>query len=66
MDFFLWGHLKQNVYLTEPASSEEVIARMQLAVRTIDGAMLRRVRENLIVRADACIEARGGHIENLL
>ncbi|EFN70597.1 hypothetical protein EAG_15357, partial [Camponotus floridanus] len=58
--------LKQNVYLTELASPEEVIARMQLTIRSINGAMLRRVRENLIVRTEACIKARGGHIENLL
>jgi len=50
----------------EPDSPEEVIARMQMAVRTIDGPMLRRVRENLVHRAEACIEARGAHFENLL
>jgi len=47
----------------EPDSPEEVIARMQM-VRTIDGPML--LRENLVHRAEACIEARGAHFENLL
>lgn len=66
LDFFLWGHLKKIVYATEPASPEEVIARMQVAVQTVDGPMLRRVRENLILRAEACIEAHGAHFENLI
>lgn len=66
LDFFLWGHLKKIVYEQEPASPEEVIARMQIAVDTVDEVMLRRVRENLILRAEACIEARGAHFENLI
>lgn len=54
------------MYATEPASPEEVIARVQIAVQTVDGPMLRRVRENLIHRAETCIEARGAHFEQLI
>jgi len=50
----------------ESDSPEEVIARMQMAVRTIDGPLLRRIRENLVRRAETCIETRGAHFENLL
>lgn len=66
LDFFLWSHLKKIVYATEPTSPEEVIGRMQGAVQTIDEPMVRRVRQNLILRAEACIEARGAHFEQLL
>lgn len=66
LDFFLWSHLKKIVYATELASPEEVIGRMQGAVQTIDEPMVRRVRQNLILRAEACIEVRGAHFEQLL
>ncbi|KYQ47876.1 hypothetical protein ALC60_13085, partial [Trachymyrmex zeteki] len=64
--FFFWSHLKKIVYATELASPEEVIGRMQGAVQTIDEPMVRRVRQNLILRAEACIEVRGAHFEQLL
>ncbi|EZA61380.1 hypothetical protein X777_12333 [Ooceraea biroi] len=66
MDFFFWGHLKHIVYETEPASPEEVIARIQEAVANIDAEILERVRDNVIHRAEACIEAHGAHFEHLL
>lgn len=66
LDCFLWSHLKKIIYEQEPASPEEIIAKMQIAVQTIDRSMLRRMRENLILRAEACVEARGGHFENLI
>jgi len=49
----------------EPDSPKEVIAMMQVAVRTIDRPMLRRVHEKLVRRTEACrlVEA---HFENLL
>ena len=66
LDFFLWSHLKNKIYETEPASPEEVIREMGQAIGAIDGAMLRRVHNDIILRAEACIEARGGHIKNFL
>lgn len=66
LDFFLWGHLKEMIYSSPPASPEDVMAKIIVAVEDIDGAMLRRVRENVICRAQACIEAGGAHFEHLL
>jgi len=40
----------------EPDSLEEVIARMQMAVKTIDGPMLWQVRENLVRRVLRLVE----------
>jgi len=39
---------------------------MQVAVRTIDELMVRRIHENLVRRAEACIEVHGVYFENLL
>lgn len=58
--------MKEHVYASEPASPEEVIARMHGTVEMIDGRMLNSVRENLIRRADACVEVNRAHIEYLL
>jgi len=66
LDFFLWGHLKETVYSSPAVSPEDVMAKITVAVEEIDGAMLRRVRENTILRAETCIEAGGAHFEHLL
>jgi hypothetical protein len=44
--FFLWGHVKVHAYTVPPRNIEELVARLQVAVATVDVNMLRRVREN--------------------
>jgi hypothetical protein len=65
MDFFLWGHLKEQVYAVPPRTIEDLVARPQAAVTTVDANMLRRVRENAVRRTDVCLEMGGGRFENL-
>jgi hypothetical protein len=41
--FFLWGHLKEQVYTVPPRTIKDLMARLQAAVIMVDANMLRRV-----------------------
>jgi hypothetical protein len=66
MDFFLWGHLKEQVYAVPPRTIEDLVQRLQAGVTTVDAHMLRRVRENAVRRTAVCLEMDGGRFEHLL
>jgi hypothetical protein len=66
MDFFLWGHLKEQVYTVPSRTIENLVARLQAAVTMVDANMLRRVRENAVWPAAVCLEMDGGRFEHLL
>ncbi|XP_066583383.1 histone-lysine N-methyltransferase SETMAR-like [Prorops nasuta] len=66
LDFFFWGHLKNEVYVTEPGSLEVALERLKVAVANIDERTLDNVWTELLRRARACIEAGGRHFEQLL
>lgn len=67
LDFFLWGHFKDQMYTDNvPGDREELRRRLHMARRTVTPEMLQRVRLNLIRRAECCIEQGGGHFEQLL
>lgn len=66
LDFFLWGHIKALVYRTPVQNIQDLTNRIQNAAATVTPQMLTRVRENLVRRAQICLEVQGQHIENLL
>jgi hypothetical protein len=66
MDFFLWRHLKEYVYVVLPRATEYLVARLQVSVIMVDANMLRRVLENAVRLAAVCLEMDGGRFERLL
>jgi hypothetical protein len=66
MEVFLWGHLKEQVYAVPPRTIEDLVARLQAAVTTVDANILRCVRQNAVRRAAVCLEMDGGRFEHLL
>jgi len=66
LDFFLWGHLKQQVYATRPASVEDLKDRIVRACRTISPQILRRVRSAILDRTIFCERMEGSHLEHML
>lgn len=66
MDYFLWGYLKDQIYLTLPRTREELIDRIRRTSATITPAMLSKVRENFMRRVAICLENNGGYFEHLL
>jgi hypothetical protein len=66
MDILLWGHLKEHVSAVPPRTIEDLVARLQAAVTTVDENMLRCVRENAVRRTAVRLEMDGGRFEELL
>jgi hypothetical protein len=66
LDFFLWEHLKEIVYMDPPTDMEDLTAKFHAAVTTIDADMLHHVQASIPRRAVACRQTHGGLFEHLL
>jgi len=65
-DFFLWGYVKDQVYVPPlPASTPELKVRNRTAVETITADMLQTVWNELDYRVDVCGNTKGAYIEHL-
>ena len=64
--FFLWGYLKEKIYVTLPRTREELVNRIRQTSATITPVMLSKVRENFMRRVAMCLENNDGYIEHLL
>jgi hypothetical protein len=65
-DFFLWGYVKDQVYVPPlPASIPELRVRNRTAIETITTDMLQTVWNELDYRVDVCGITNGAHIEHL-
>lgn len=64
LDFFLWGFLKDKVYVTPlPANLAELRNRITATVALVTPDMLQRVWEEIDFRWDVCRMTNGSHIE---
>ena len=65
-DFFLWGYVKDQVYVPPlPASIPELKVRIRTAIETITVDKLQTVWNELDYRVDVCRNTKGVHIEHL-
>lgn len=65
-DFFLWGYIKDNVYVPPlPQTLEELKHRIEEVAATVSADMLKRVWQEFDYRVDICRVTRGSHIESL-
>jgi hypothetical protein len=65
-DFYLWGTLKEKVYVNNPHSLEELQENIRHEISTIPVQQIGRVSRNIFSRCEACLEAEGRHFETLL
>lgn len=67
-DFWLWGHLKNIVYAEPIPDVETLEQRIHAAFDTVrrQPGCCERVRQNLLRRAHACVEAHGNHFQHIL
>lgn len=65
LDFFLWGHLKSQVYKTRVADLDDLRARIVAECRNITPEMLQHVRNNFEERLYRCMQSNGEHFEHL-
>lgn len=68
LDYFLWGALKQRVYVDIPRTREELVQRIieHGNILREDNEMIRRSTQHVAIRATACLQNQGGHFEQLL
>ena len=65
-DFFLWGFVKDTVYVPPlPANLQDLRNRITAAVALVDRDMLTRVWNEMDHRINVCCITKGGHIEHL-
>jgi len=63
-DFFLWGYVKDQVYVPPlPASIPELKVRIKTAIQTITAAMLQTVWNELDYHVEVCRITNAAHIE---
>ena len=66
LDFFLWGYIKDRVYVNPPTTPEDMENRIRDACRTLTPFMLRNVQGNIVKRLNMCIQVDGHIFEHLL
>jgi len=65
-DFFVWGYVKDQVYVPPlPASIPELKVRIRTAIEINTADMLQTVWNELDYRVDVCRNTNGTHIEHL-
>lgn len=65
-DYYLWGTLKDRVYVNSPHSLQELKENIQREIADVSSAELRHVWRNIFRRCEACLEAGGQQFETLL
>lgn len=66
LDFFMWGYLKHQVYMTQIQSVEHLMNRIIEEVDLINENQLLNTLHNFNKRIDVCIQENGGLFEHLL
>jgi hypothetical protein len=65
-DFFLWGALKNTMYLNSPHTIDELKMAITEYIWNVDHAILSTVFENTVRLVNKCMETGGGHFEHYL
>lgn len=65
-DFYLWGNLKQKVYVNNPRTLAQLQQNITSAIRSITRVELQAVSANVVRRAQQCIDVNGEHFQHLL
>jgi len=65
LDYHMWGYMKAMVY-SHKVYMRELLQRLLSTARSINNAaLLRKVTSSLVKRVRKCIQADGGHLEQL-
>ena len=65
-DFFLWGYLKQRVYIHKPRTLMELKDAITEQVGLIDQELLGRVMGDFQQRLEFCIQEDGRHMSDII
>jgi transposase len=64
-DYWLWGHLKHNVYSRQPKSLDQLQQFIEEEVAAISNEVRRSAVFNLVDRLNMLLQLKGGHIEHV-
>ncbi|XP_073828918.1 uncharacterized protein [Musca autumnalis] len=65
LDFFLWGYLKEKVYVDKPATIQELKDEIIRRINGIEPPLCLRVIENLDHRMEVCSRGRGAYLADI-
>ncbi|XP_036150569.1 uncharacterized protein LOC118648339 [Monomorium pharaonis] len=66
LDYFVWGHIKAKVEHMRERTEVEVREAISAAFNTVTPDMIRRATQQIVRRAELCLDAQGKHFEQLL
>jgi hypothetical protein len=66
LDFFLWGYLKDRVYVSNPQNLEELKLNINNEICNISTETLMKISDNMVRRNKLCLQVNGGHFQHLL
>jgi len=67
LDYHVWGYMKAMAYAHKVNMREELLQRILSAARSINNAaVLRKVTSSVVTWVRKCIQADGGHFEQLV
>ncbi|CAF1171942.1 unnamed protein product [Rotaria sordida] len=66
LNFYLWGHLKTNVYKTPVQALDDLKTRITKEIKIIKKETLRDVFSEIVKRLNFCIEVKGSTFEQYL
>ena len=61
-DLFLWGYLKDKVYVHESSTTSQLMDRIQQACAEVPLEMCRRACQNVPIRLKQCLELKGKNV----
>ena len=65
LDFFLWGRIKEIVYMEKPTTRDNMKLRIRNACRSLNSKEVRRATHSISRRAQQCLEVNGRQFEHL-
>ena len=66
VDFFLWGYLKDRVYVGKPQTTEELKQSIRIEITAIQVDMLSRTLRDMRNRALECFSCEGEHLRDVI
>lgn len=64
--FFLWGFLKERVYVNKPQNIEELKQNIRTEIAQLEPETLRNVMQNVLKRAINCQREDGRHLKDVI
>jgi hypothetical protein len=65
-DYFLWGYLKEQVYVNNPRTIQELRGSIRAETRRLRPETLRTIMENAVERACICEQENGGYLRDVV